>query len=122
MSVFVVAAGGAIGAVLRYVLSGWAQELGGPRFPWGTLAVNVIGSLALGFLMAAVLGHTTTPPATRAFWTIGVLGAFTTFSTFSYETLAMVAVGDWWAGAANVAANLGLGLAAAFLGLRIGML
>jgi CrcB protein len=118
----VVAAGGAIGAVLRYVLSGWVQELGGPRFPWGTLAVNVIGSFALGFLMAALLEHAATSPTTRAFWTIGVLGAFTTFSTFSYETLALVSVGDWWAGAANVGANLGLGLAAALLGLRIGLL
>ena len=122
MSVLVVAAGGALGAVLRYVLSGWAQELGGPRFPWGTLAVNVIGSFALGFLMAALLEHATTSPATRAFWTIGVLGAFTTFSTFSYETLVLVSLGDWWAGVGNIAANLGLGLTAALVGLRIGML
>ena len=121
MGVLMVAAGGALGAVLRYVLSGWAQELGGTRFPWGTLAVNVIGSFALGLLMATLLDHATTSPATRSFWTIGVLGAFTTFSTFSYETLALVSVGDWTAGAANVAANLGLGLAAAFLGLRIGL-
>jgi CrcB protein len=122
MGVVVVAAGGALGAVLRYLLSGWAQEIGGPRFPWGTLVVNVVGSFALGLLMAALIEHATTSPATRAFWTIGVLGAFTTFSTFSYETLTLVSLGDWRAGAVNVAANLGLGLVAAFLGLRIGML
>ena len=122
MIVLAVAAGGAIGAVLRYLLSGWVQGVGGARFPWGTLAVNVVGSFALGLLMAGLLGHAVTGGTTRTFWTIGVLGAFTTFSTFSYETLALLAVGDWAAGIANVAANLGLGLAAALVGLRLGAL
>jgi CrcB protein len=120
MVLLAVAAGGAIGAVLRYLLSGWVQGVGGARFPWGTLAVNVVGSFALGLLMAGLLGHTVTGGTTRTFWTIGVLGAFTTFSTFSYETLALLSVGDWTAGIANVAANLGLGLAAALVGLRLG--
>jgi len=120
--VLAVAAGGAIGAVLRYLLSGWVQGVGGARFPWGTLAVNVAGSFVLGLLMAGLLGHAVTGGTTRTFWTIGVLGAFTTFSTFSYETLALLAVGDWTAGIANVAANLGLGLAAALVGLRLGAL
>jgi CrcB protein len=122
MGILAIAAGGALGAVLRYVLSGWVQHLGGTRFPWGTLAVNVVGSFALGLLMAGLLEHTVTGPATRSFWTIGVLGAFTTFSTFSYETLALLTIGDWSAGIANVAANLGLGLVAALLGLRLGAL
>jgi CrcB protein len=120
MGLLAIAAGGALGAVLRYLLSGWVQQLGGARFPWGTLAVNAIGSFALGLLMAGLLEHTVTGPVSRSFWTIGVLGAFTTFSTFSYETLELVTLGDWSAGIANVAANLGLGLIAAFLGLRIG--
>lgn len=122
MGILAIAAGGALGAVLRYLLSGWVQELGGSRFPWGTLAVNVVGSFALGLLMAGLLEHAATAPVTRTFWTIGVLGAFTTFSTFSYETLALFSIGDWSAGIANVAANLGLGLAAALLGLRLGAL
>jgi CrcB protein len=122
MVLLAVAAGGAIGAVLRYLLSGWVQGVGGARFPWGTLAVNVVGSFALGFLMAGLVGHAVAGGTTRTFWTIGVLGAFTTFSTFSYETLALLAVGDWTAGMANVAANLGLGLAAALVGLRLGAL
>ncbi|HEY7472390.1 MAG TPA: fluoride efflux transporter CrcB [Gemmatimonadota bacterium] len=122
MGILAIAAGGAIGAVLRYVLSGWVQELGGARFPWGTLAVNALGSLALGLIMAGLVEHSATGSVTRTFWTIGVLGAFTTFSTFSYETLALLTVGDWWGGVANVAANLGLGLGAALLGLRLGAL
>jgi CrcB protein len=120
MGLLAIAAGGALGAVLRYLLSGWVQQLGGERFPWGTLAVNAVGSFALGLLMAGLLEHAVTGPVPRSFWTIGVLGAFTTFSTFSYETLALLSIGDWVAGLANVAANLGLGLAAAFLGLRLG--
>lgn len=120
MGILGIAAGGALGAVLRYVLSGWVQGLGGTRFPWGTLAVNVVGSFALGLLMAGLLEHAVTGSSTRSFWTIGVLGAFTTFSTFSYETIALLSIGDWSAGIANVAANLGLGLAAALLGLRLG--
>ena len=122
MGILAIAAGGALGAVLRYVLAGWVQQIGGTRFPWGTLAVNAAGSFALGFLMAGFLGHATSTPLTRSFWTIGVLGGFTTFSTFSYETLALFSVGDWTGGCANVAANVGLGLAAALVGLRIGTL
>jgi len=122
MGILAIAAGGALGAVLRYVISGWVQGMGGTRFPWGTLAVNVVGSFALGLLMAGLLEHAVTGPTTRTFWTIGVLGAFTTFSTFSYETLALLSIGDWSAGMANVAANLGLGLAAALIGLRLGAL
>jgi len=121
MGILAIAAGGALGAVLRYLLSGWIQEWGGTRFPWGTLAVNVTGSFALGLLMAGLLEHAA-DSSLRSFWTIGVLGAFTTFSTFSYETLVLISIGDWTAGFANVAANLGLGLAAALVGLRIGAL
>lgn len=122
MGILAIAAGGALGAVLRYLLSGWVQGLGGTRFPWGTLAVNVVGSFALGLLMAGLIEHAVTGPTTRTFWTIGVMGAFTTFSTFSYETLALLSIGDWSAAIANVVANLGLGLAAALLGLRLGAL
>lgn len=122
MGILAIAAGGALGAVLRYLVSGWVQAWGGARFPWGTLVVNVAGSFALGVLMAGLLENTTADSSVRTFWTIGVLGAFTTFSTFSYETLALISIGDWAAGFANVAANLGLGLAAALVGLRIGAL
>lgn len=122
MGILAIAAGGALGAVLRYLVSGWVQGWGGTRFPWGTLAVNVVGSFALGWLMAGLIENATTDSSVRAFWTIGVLGAFTTFSTFSYETLVLISIGDWAAGIANVAANLGFGLAAALVGLRIGTL
>ncbi len=117
-----IAAGGALGAVLRYGLSGWVHRLTGPRFPWGTLAVNTLGSFLLGLGMAAALAHAGNELWGRHFWAIGVLGAFTTYSTFSYETVAMLEAGDLAGGAANVALNVVLCLGAAFAGLALGRL
>lgn len=117
-----IAAGGALGAVLRYGLSGWVQGLAGPRFPWGTLAVNVAGSFLLGVGMATALAHAGGEAWERHFWAIGVLGAFTTYSTFSYETVALIEAGDWAGGAANVGLNLVLGIGAAVAGLALGRL
>lgn len=117
-----IAAGGALGALLRYGLAGWVQRVTGPRFPWGTLAVNAIGSFLLGLGMAAALQHAGGDSWGRHFWAIGVLGAFTTYSTFSYETVALLEAGDWTGGAANVTLNLVLGVGAAFAGLALGRL
>jgi len=117
-----VAVGGAAGAVARYALSGWVAHLAreGP-FPYGTLAVNALGSLALGFVMGATTaGRLALGPDARAALTVGVLGAFTTFSTFSYETVQAARLGDLRVAAVNVAASLALGLAACWLGLRLG--
>lgn len=116
-----IAFGGAAGALLRYLIAGWVQGVGGARFPWGTLAVNVLGSFALAYLIALQLGSAG-GLWDRHFWAIGVLGAFTTYSTFSYETIALFSVGDWQAGAANIASNLVFGVGAALLGLRLGTL
>lgn len=122
MRFLAIALGGAIGAVLRYVLSGWIHRLAGERLPWGTLAVNVMGSFALGLVMALTLAHAGDEVWGRQFWAIGVFGAFTTYSTFSYETVAMLQLGDWNGGALNVALNLALGLGAVLVGLRLGQI
>jgi CrcB protein len=115
-----IAAGGALGAVLRYLLSGWVQAVTGPRFPWGTLVVNALGSLLLGLFMASALAHAGGDAWGRHFWAVGLIGAFTTYSTFSYETVALLEVGDLWAAAGNVVLNLALGLGAVVIGLRLG--
>lgn len=85
-----IAAGGAIGAVLRYWMARWVQTGLGTGFPVGTLAVNVAGSLVMGFAAIWLLERSSLPPEARLFLLTGVLGGFTTFSAFSLETLTLV--------------------------------
>ena len=120
--VLAVALGGAVGAVMRYTLSGWvAMATKSSPFPWGTLSVNVVGAAALGFLMGALTsGRWPAPPTVRDFLTIGLLGAFTTFSTFSYETVQATRLGYDRVAMANIAVSVVLGLAACWIGLRLG--
>lgn len=110
-TLIVVALGGAFGAVARYLVSGWIQDVGRSFFPWGTLGVNVAGSLLLGFAMVWLQGTLASAEA-RSFVTIGFLGSFTTFSTFSYETLAMLRDGEWWRAGGYAMGSLAFGLAA----------
>lgn len=104
-----------MGAVLRYVTSGWVQTVSGGFFPWGTLTVNVLGSLALGFLMVW-LQSTASSAEIRDLVTVGFLGSFTTFSTFSYETSAMLRDGEWWRAGGYTVGSLVLGLLAVAMG------
>lgn len=110
-----VAVGGAVGAVARYGLSGWVQGLAGGTFPWGTFTVNILGSLLLGFAIAW-LQATAFSAEVRQFATIGLLGSFTTFSTFSFEAAALLRDGEWWAAAGYVFGSLGAGLVAVAVG------
>ena len=82
-----ICAGGAVGTGVRYLLSGWTLLLLGTAFPWGTLAVNVLGSFLVSALMHVALATKMIPPTLRLALTSGVLGGFTTYSTFNYETL-----------------------------------
>lgn len=116
-----VAAGGALGALLRFGLSGWVQDLAAGPFPWGTMTVNVLGSLLLGFTIVW-LEASVTSAEVRAFATIGLLGAFTTFSTFSYEAVALLRDGDWWAAGGYVFGSLVAGLLGVLLGLGLASL
>ncbi len=113
-----IAIGGGIGALLRYGLTGWVQEWTAGAFPWGTMTVNTVGSVLLGF--AVVWLETTTAPAEwRQFATIGVLGAFTTFSTFSFEAVALLRGGDRWGATGYVAGSLAAGLVGIAVGLAL---
>jgi CrcB protein len=118
MTLLVVGLGGAAGALSRYWASGWIQGLTGGFFPWGTLAVNVAGSLALGFSLVWLQAAVSSPEA-RELIAIGFLGSFTTFSTFSYEAVAMLRDGEWWQAGGYVAGSVLLGLLAVALGATI---
>jgi len=117
-----VALGGALGAVGRYLLSGWVTRLTHESpFPWGTLTVNVLGSLLLGLLMGAGSeGRWLVSPTARVLLGIGFLGALTTFSTFSYETIEALRVGDLRIALLNVAGNLAATLVACSAGFEAG--
>jgi fluoride exporter len=111
--------GGALGTAARYLLSVWLLRALGPAFPYGTLAVNVIGSFLLGAIMQAGLDTTLLSPTTRAMLGTGVMGGFTTYSTFNYETLQYLQEGAWAMAGLNVAATLLVCLAAGALGVAL---
>jgi len=112
-----VAAGGALGAVARYTVSTWVQDLLGSGFPWGTLSVNAAGSLILGAVFGAV-ERGTLAPEVQSLLAVGLLGSFTTFSTFSLESLRMIQGGDSARAVAYAGASVVLGVAFAALGMR----
>jgi CrcB protein len=111
---------GALGALSRYALGGIVQKIAGAGFPFGTLAINVLGCLAIGYIMQLALNSDIISPNLRIIVTIGFLGAFTTFSTFSYETMKLLEDGALVSAIMNVASNLGLGLLATLLGMFLG--
>lgn len=113
-----VALGGALGALARYGISGWVYDRMGESFPWGTLVVNLVGCLALG-LVIRWLQVSAVSPEVRPFLTIGVLGAFTTFSTFSYETVALLQEGQWLRAGLYMGGSVVLGLIAMLAGMAL---
>jgi fluoride exporter len=116
-----VACGGAIGSVLRFLCSGLAHTLApGLLFPVGTLAVNVVGSLAIGLIGGLAETRTFLVPELRVFLFTGVLGGFTTFSAFAWETLGMAVDGAWLKATLNVSAQLVLGFSAAAAAYSVG--
>lgn len=110
-----VAAGGAAGALGRYLLGGWIQS-GNSTFPVGTMAVNIIGSFVIGFIMYFSEYTGVFSDETRIFLTIGVIGAFTTMSTFSYESFRMLEHNEFIKLGANIAGTIGLTLCGIYLG------
>jgi len=115
-----IAIGGATGALLRFYVSGWVYGLLGRGFPWGTLSVNVVGSLLMGVLSVWLIERFNLGPEWRAAVLIGFLGAFTTFSTFSLETLNLIEAGAHAKALANVAVSVVLCVGAAWVGVIAG--
>jgi CrcB protein len=112
--------GGALGTIARYQLDGWVQRLAGGAFPFGTLAVNAIGSFLIALTMQVGLRTDLLSPALRIALTTGVLGGFTTYSTFNYETLTFASEGEWQLAAVNLGATVLGCLVAGVLGVVSG--
>lgn len=112
--------GGGIGAALRYWMQGVVYGRTGTDFPYGTMAVNVLGCLVIGLLMISLEERFLAVPSLRLFLTIGILGGFTTFSSFSYETLALVRDGEFLRALANVGFTMIACLSATWAGMQIG--
>lgn len=112
--------GGAVGTGARHLLSSWIGTAIGGAFPWGTFVVNVLGSFLVAVLMVAGSEANVLSPTARLALTTGVMGGFTTYSAFSYETLRLFENGAWIAGASNVLVTVVACLASCLLGLWCG--
>ena len=117
LQIIAIAIGGALGSVFRFALSTGVYQWLGRDFPYGTLTVNVLGSLLMGFLYIVLMERSSLGPEWRALILIGLLGAFTTFSTFSLETLNLIESGALLKAAMNILLSVVLCLFAAWAGM-----
>jgi CrcB protein len=112
--------GGAIGSGLRYVMSGAMIQWLGPGFPYGTFAVNVLGSFLIGLIQEVGTTSLLISDETRLFLTVGIMGGLTTYSTFSYETVRLMETGSWHQAGINVVATTTICLSVCILGIAVG--
>ncbi len=111
--------GGFVGANLRYLLQLWTAARWGPSFPYGTLIINVSGSFVLGFFIALTTERIAASPNWRYLVAVGLLGGYTTFSSFTVETLTLAQAGRWLPALLYLFGNVGLGLLAALVGMTL---
>jgi len=116
---FYIAIGSAIGGLSRYWLGGLIQRAHGGPFPLGTLVINVTGSLLIGFLLRYSLDSTAVSAEMRGFLTMGFCGGYTTFSTFSWETVALIEDGDWRRASVYILASLILSILGTVAGVAL---
>ncbi len=115
-----ISVGAVLGANLRYWIGDWAAQRFGSSFPYGTLFINLSGSFLLGLIVSLALENIVLDPRARLLLTVGFLGSYTTFSTYTYESVALVSQGQWLLGLFNLLGSSLLGAACAFLGLWLG--
>ncbi|MGK3964134.1 fluoride efflux transporter CrcB [Sorangium sp. So ce118] len=116
---FWIGLGGAAGTLARYGLSTWCQQRFGAGFPYGTLAVNVLGSFLLGVILQIAATTELLSPTLRLALSTGVMGGFTTYSSFNYETIKLFEEGAWWVGVLNVVVTVAGCLIAGVLGMAV---
>lgn len=114
--------GGAVGSMLRYAFALWSLQRIGPGFPWHTAAINVVGSFLIGVIAVYTQSSIGLSPYMSAFAMVGVLGGFTTFSTFSFDTVTLLADGVWNLALAYSAGTVILGILAAIAGMALARL
>lgn len=119
LGIILVAIGGGIGSVARYLTSNWMAERYGMEFPLGTLAVNVVGCFIIGLFMTLATERLSISPYWRLFIAVGCLGGLTTFSSFSYETLRLLQNADIMRAFYNVGLNVVVGFFATWLGMGV---
>ena len=120
MTLLLVGAGGFVGSVMRYLVGVWVQSVSGNSWiPYGTLTVNVVGCFLIGLIVGLTETRQSLGEGTRTLVVVGLLGGFTTFSAFGYETIAMVREGHVVAAAANVGLQIALGLTAVWIGFSL---
>jgi len=118
--ILLLALAGGLGTLSRYGLAGLVQRWTGGAFPWGTLAVNLMGCFAFGVLWSLMEMRHSITGEVRAIILVGFMGAFTTFSTFIFESGALLQAAEWWKALGNLAVQNGAGLVCLFAGLTIG--
>jgi len=120
MTLVLIAAGGAAGAVSRYLIQGWVEEFTGGRFPWGTFAVNISGSFFLGVVFALAIDRAVLAPEVRVPLMIGFIGSYTTFSTLMLESWRLIEEGDMVFALGNLVGSAIVGMIAVIGGLALG--
>lgn len=122
MTYLIIGIGGFLGANARYLLGGWIAERYGTSFPYGTMVINVSGSFVIGFFLVLISDRFLIHPNWRLFFAIGFLGAYTTFSTFSFETFALIQQRSFFLAVANMAGSVVLGQLAVVAGMILARL
>ena len=118
----VISLGGVLGANARYLLGNWVAARYGTSFPYGTMLINVSGSFVIGFFLVLITERFVVHPNWRLFFAVGFLGAYTTFSTFSFESITLIQGGSWLLGLANIVGSVVLGLVAVLTGMALARL
>lgn len=118
--IFWIAAAGSLGTLARYGISAWVQRIAGAGFPWGTVAVNLTGCLLFGVVWAAANEHGLLGTQSQTILLVGFFGAFTTFSSFAFETAQLLQKGQWGMAMGNTLLQNGVGIAALIVGIFLG--
>jgi CrcB protein len=118
----VISLGGILGANARYLLGAWIAERYGTSFPYGTLVINISGSFVIGLFLTLIAERFVLHPNWRLFFAVGFLGAYTTFSTFSYESVVLLQNGAWRLGLVNMVGSVVLGPIAVVMGMVVARL